>query len=338
LHASIDLRFEPCLAETSGLAYEKRGVRPQRTRGLWFIGAGLVIFSTGGFCCNDVRSNDPFSDFDGVVMLISIGAVLCGCVLVKYGNQLYARTAREAIEGDARPPIVYLRSFREDDNRTVVLGLLEALFVLGEANVAFSTREERLAEMFSEHGPFVAIGKPGEELPTLGAARMYVKHEEWQLVALDLTRSAALVVILLGRTEGLRWEVGRALSLVGTTRVLFEVPSNWLGRKKIYDQLRGYGCCAAEPITPRVSATAAIRVLRQSGGCTPPRSAEGSKRRQEPQEDPSPRVRGAVVLAAAGLDQACADDFDESPTMGDGKRRGVFLGSSRCCSSLRMRR
>jgi hypothetical protein len=33
--------------------------------------------------------------------------------------------------------------------------------------------------------PVIAVGKPGETLPELGAARMYVGHEDWQRTLLE---------------------------------------------------------------------------------------------------------------------------------------------------------
>jgi hypothetical protein len=42
------------------------------------------------------------------------------------------------------------------------------------------TEEEQLAMVMNEIGPFIAIGRPGEQWPELGAARMYVGDDEWQ--------------------------------------------------------------------------------------------------------------------------------------------------------------
>ena len=44
----------------------------------------------------------------------------------------------------------------------------------------------------------VAIGKPGEDLPTPGAARIYVSDEEWKEEVKRRMRAARLVVIRAG--------------------------------------------------------------------------------------------------------------------------------------------
>jgi hypothetical protein len=52
----------------------------------------------------------------------------------------------------------------------------------------------------------IAIGKPDEELPSLGAARFYVAHDRWQQKVAEVVKVARLVLWTTGTTEGLRWE------------------------------------------------------------------------------------------------------------------------------------
>ena len=46
--------------------------------------------------------------------------------------------------------------------------------------ISVRTPEQELADILEHVGPVVAVGKPGEPLPELGAARLYVSHDEWQ--------------------------------------------------------------------------------------------------------------------------------------------------------------
>ena len=64
------------------------------------------------------------------------------------------------IARDARPLVLYLRSFRDD-----AIAARVTRIELGE----FVTEEERLVEVMQPIGPVIAIGRPGE-LPDLGAA------------------------------------------------------------------------------------------------------------------------------------------------------------------------
>ena len=103
---------------------------------------------------------------------------------------------------DVRAPVVYLRSFQVDkrlSRRPLAIGRV----------ISSRTEEEQLVEALRESGPVVAIGRPGERLPRLGAQRMYVEDAEWQQQILSWFTRAALVVIHVPAkpTEGLTWEL-----------------------------------------------------------------------------------------------------------------------------------
>lgn len=54
--------------------------------------------------------------------------------------------------------------------------------------------------------PVVAIGRPGEQVPPLGASRMYVEHGRWKELAASLADKSCAVLILPHSTEGVVWE------------------------------------------------------------------------------------------------------------------------------------
>jgi hypothetical protein len=74
----------------------------------------------------------------------------------------------ELASAGARRPILYLRSFEIDED-TSRPSILEFFGIL----LATSTPEQKLAQQLSRVGPVIAIGRPGEALPPLGAARFY---------------------------------------------------------------------------------------------------------------------------------------------------------------------
>ena len=53
----------------------------------------------------------------------------------------------------------------------------------------------------------MAIGRPGEHLPGLGAARFYCSDDRWKQKVADVADVAQLIVWATGVTEGLRWEI-----------------------------------------------------------------------------------------------------------------------------------
>jgi hypothetical protein len=82
---------------------------------------------------------------------------------------------------DLRPPVVYLRSFSDDGSVPEKSGLLLFFEWMNPNNLlAGALRPERtyeqvLTSSLRSVGPVVALAKPGEELPELGAARLQVQ-------------------------------------------------------------------------------------------------------------------------------------------------------------------
>jgi hypothetical protein len=138
---------------------------------------------------------------------------------------------------DHRPPILYLRPFADDEIEEPLAvrapdadGLASAaiyellISLLGSAAHATLTQEERLAKTLGRLGPFIALGEPGEQLPDLGAARLYVATHHWHAVVADLMSRARLVVIRPGAGRGLWWEIERVLASVPAQKVVFWLP------------------------------------------------------------------------------------------------------------------
>jgi len=96
--------------------------------------------------------------------------------------------------------------------------------------------EEELRDVLQPFGDLVAIGKPGEKLPTPGAARLYVSDAQWQSVVSEQMRSAALVLIRAGHSTGLLWELKQAFETLDPTKLLILVLSM---KAKAYAVFRG---------------------------------------------------------------------------------------------------
>jgi hypothetical protein len=126
--------------------------------------------------------------------------------------------AREMLRHDSRPPVLVLRSFL-DDQRPSFRDDVEAWSGQGEL-----TFEEALTVRLERIGPVVALGRPGEELPSAGAAREYVPDTNWKSRIEYLLRQASVIVIIAGRTNSLTWEVQLVETLGMLERTLVIVP------------------------------------------------------------------------------------------------------------------
>jgi hypothetical protein len=94
---------------------------------------------------------------------------------------------------DQRRPIMFLRSFQADGER---------------APTGYT--EEILSRHLGCYGPVVAIARPGEAVPMAGAVHLQVGDKVWQSFVLELAAASRLVVLRVGKTPGLMWEL-RAL-------------------------------------------------------------------------------------------------------------------------------
>ena len=103
---------------------------------------------------------------------LALGLAWLMIKLIQLGRRLQVPTADEVLARDARPPVLYLRSFRDDD-------ATHAVFERWLLRLNYRSEEE-LAATFAEVGPLVAVGRPGEVLPHLGAARFYFRDDEWK--------------------------------------------------------------------------------------------------------------------------------------------------------------
>ncbi len=151
-----------------------------------------------------------------------------------------------SMRNDTRPPVLYLRTFETDRVR---YSQLVATFV---AQRRIMTLEESLAKIFDEVGPFVAIGRPGEALPTLGAARGYY-GQEWKSVVIDLIQSARLVVMRLGVSGegGLDWELGEVVRLCAPHRFILMIGSGSKADREAYRIFRSKTAIVFPHILPR---------------------------------------------------------------------------------------
>jgi hypothetical protein len=126
----------------------------------------------------------------GALILI-VGVLVYWCT-----PQYTAKEVAKRVIPDSKPDVLYLRSFKTD----LTFGAMGTGFIS-----AWLTEEEQLGEVLQPFGDLVAIGKPGETLPTPGAARLYIPDPEWKTKITDQIQTAPLIVIRAGTSEGLLW-------------------------------------------------------------------------------------------------------------------------------------
>ena len=175
---------------------------PSKGKLVYEGGAALMAFGIGGCLAAFllIQQHAPSAEWpDFATFIGGIIAVAGGTFLGRRGKQLLQPTATELRSHDQRPPVVLLRSFGDDD-----LSVVEDVTEDGPRTADF---EESIEDHFAPFGPFIAIGKPGEKLPTLGAARNYYADTEWHDAVATWMKEARMLVVIPGLTGGLGWEL-----------------------------------------------------------------------------------------------------------------------------------
>ncbi|NJM91520.1 MAG: hypothetical protein HC861_01565 [Rhodospirillaceae bacterium] len=152
-----------------------------------------------------------------LVLAIPVGGALAifgmseGMRLRERGRRL--RYTRGVSLDSRRKPVLLLRSFGDDE-------------LLDPRPLDFFQRryEETLARTLRRLGPVVCIGRPNDSFGFGGAARLYVTDEHWRKAVCHLMERAVAVVIVVGRTEGLWWEIDTAIATMEPARLLFFFP------------------------------------------------------------------------------------------------------------------
>ena len=233
-----------------------RSPRTLRAWALRLAGANLALpMLIFGLLSDSAEADAEFNE-SFLYLLLSVLMLLLAAALAwlyRRSRRHEAPGAAQAMAADPRAPVLYLRSFRDDGHALMVdLGWPRVQAALGA--VMPVSAEEELADALAGIGPVIAIGKPGEPLPELGAARLYIGHDVWQAEVNALMQKAALVVVRVGASPGVLWEINQVLENLPRERLVLVL----LGGEPLAPQIAGRlaavlgdALAAAVPFTPR---------------------------------------------------------------------------------------
>ena len=146
------------------------------------------------------------------------------CLQSTRAKRLSSPNAIVVLNQNRQAPILYLRSFRDDGLAPEPSAAWQLWFPL---NYFFrpSSYEENVINQIAHLnlGPVVAIGRPGEDLPTLGACRLYVGEQDWQAQITELMKIAGCVIVRPSVTAGLMWEFQQAIAVVPPERIIIDL-------------------------------------------------------------------------------------------------------------------
>ena len=114
--------------------------------------------------------------------------------------------------------VLYLRAF-EEEQRPFAIGPRSALkqytsqfsasapYTRGDPTLKLTLEDYLEESITAQLGPFVGLGNPHDRLHPDGAVREYASDDIWQKRFLDLAQSATCIVVSVGGSVNLQWEL-----------------------------------------------------------------------------------------------------------------------------------
>ena len=175
-----------------------------------------------------------------ILLLALPGAVIsvAGARVAILGRRHLVSTYDVTEPHKVKDPILYLRPFASDDAVTQQPGVPVFLSLFDSWNRAWMSvssihglprYEELLAYAFKRVGNVVTLGDPTERLPLLGATRIYAATpeppktpdaEDWKLEVAAQILNARLVLLHIGTSGALWWEIEKIVEVADPQRVV----------------------------------------------------------------------------------------------------------------------
>jgi hypothetical protein len=137
---------------------------------------------------------------------VIVFAIVAGDFVLRIARNQMRMSVDALLASDERAPILFLRSFRDDQVKlspSTYRTWLGRLLALCQPAQPF---DHLLLDEGTTRGPVVALGSPGERFPPYGIARGYFEHKDWKQGVEQLASASQAIVICLDDTEGISWE------------------------------------------------------------------------------------------------------------------------------------
>jgi hypothetical protein len=230
---------------------------PYRLVAYLFLGVALLM---SGWLVAGVVSGTLWSTDESEAALTVIGLVfICSVIAFRKHIQQNIPRASEVLQNTPRRPVLYLRSFEQETLKFVDLpkeekeqyndilnyaedvrlpGFEQNVYRLmeviaradrdGPADMGDITFEKYFRAALMQHiGPMVALGNPEDDLPAEGAYRDYQTDERWKDVFFERVSQCACIVMQLGNSNNLKFELTSIRSLgIGHKLFILTSPQN----------------------------------------------------------------------------------------------------------------
>jgi hypothetical protein len=151
--------------------------------------------------------------------VVSIFSFMGACYFLLRARTKLQPAAEGVLSMDKRAPVLFLRSFVDDER---------VRFLQAERTLFDFSLEARLATHFFKTGPFIAVDSPNHTA-AIGAARASLTNTEWQGTVVEWMHAARLIVLLAGVSQWIRWEMKQIVELGYSRKLVILMPelSRW---------------------------------------------------------------------------------------------------------------
>jgi hypothetical protein len=255
----------------------------------------------------------PVQTLGSAFGVIGFILVALGAIISRFARRLAAIDAHQLMLRDARPPVLYLRSFGDDRLKLLTATLGRPSLIERFTLRRYDAFEEILVRHLSHHGPVIALNPPGTKLAPLGAARETIDSADWQSVIAGWMARSAMIAFVAppGQvTKGLHWELETVSANRNWHKTLIVVPP--VPPEDLQRRWRGFldGCARLWPSSfplPAEDPGTLVVAYRNSGWMviTADRRTEWSYSAALKQALDDPRQPAPVITVRC---QACGHD------------------------------
>jgi hypothetical protein len=151
-------------------------------------------------------------------------------IIIALSESFFLPSYLDVSPKDRRPPVIYLRPFHED-----ALKVHDIIPIGTSMPMILGDRADSHLKILNAIGPVVAIGRPGWlaklGIYPSGPYRLYIDTEDWQLKVRQLVANAKMVVLVVGDSKGIEWEIDMVKELVPPEALLLYIPPKPIGSK-----------------------------------------------------------------------------------------------------------
>ena len=174
--------------------------------------------------------------FLGPIAFVTTQMALNGAERIRrWARRASLRSAEDVMREDQRSPVLFLRDFDNDQVSLKWAQMPEHMRSL-DPGIEQANLEEVLQNSI-DIGPLVAIGRPEDPFPPIGASRKYVRGASWQELVVSLMHTASLIVVGVSESEGVVWEIEQLVKQGYLGKSVFIIPPEECWNRRFLDRL-----------------------------------------------------------------------------------------------------